>query len=146
MPRNHIPQTHSSAGWRHWWEISWQRSHSVCLLERQFQATTVDCIPAVWVAPEVAGVGIGVSSCLQLLISECRHVGTVQVCGSFLVSGIFFTLLPFGFYSPCSILPLINFSLLELPGLDCPKPTFMLPPEYYSYSSPHLDHVALHCL
>lgn len=142
MPRNHIPQTRLSAGWRHWWEISWQRSHSVRLLEWQFQATTVDCVPAVWVAPEAAGVGIGVSSCLAVsagMWALYRFVAASWCLGSSLRNF-------YSFYSPCSILPLINSSLLELPGLDCPKPTLRLPPEYYSYSSPHLDHVALHCL
>ena len=110
MSRNRIPQTHLLAACRHCWEISWQGSHCIHPLEWQFQATAIDCVPAVLVAPEVARVGISASSGLQLLISQYRHVGMDQICGSFLVSGIPFMVLPFGFYSPCSKFPVANSS------------------------------------
>lgn len=110
VSRNHIPQTHLLAACRHCWEISWQRSHSIHPLEWQFQATAIECVPAALVAPEVARVGISASSSLQLLISQCRHVGVDQICGSFLVSGISFMFLPFGFYSPCGKFPVVNSS------------------------------------
>lgn len=107
MSRNHIPQTHLLAACRHCWEISWQRSHP---LEWQFRATAIDCVPATLAAPEVARVGISASSSLQLYISQCRHVGVDQICGSFLVSGISFMFLHSGFYSPCSKFPVVNSS------------------------------------
>lgn len=42
-------------------------------------------------------------------VSSCLS-GMDQICGSFLVSGISFMFLPFGFYSPCSKFPVANSS------------------------------------
>lgn len=104
MSRNHIPQTHLLAACRHCWEISWQGRHSIHPQEWQFQATAIDCVPAALVVPrwqEWELVPPAVSSCLSCM---------GQICGSFLVSGISFMFLPFGFYSPCSKFPVANSS------------------------------------